>query len=513
MGGFFVPGQAQTPNISTAAVHPCDYNLPTPESLSHSFGYGSHHNSNIPNHGQFGTYASPSSPYYTYNSAPPPRPGTPTSLGISPSDVDAFGGIAVTNGLNMSAVPMGTPCSVHPSSLPATVGVPLSGGPLHPGSHSVSSPSSTKMTPAASGLASAPKQPDSYPDNQLSEKRRKRRESHNAVERRRRDNINERIGELAGLIPGVLFECDTPLVVSTALSPTTSSPTGMSFGMAVGDDPFNMNLFGDCGMHVLPSDGIDTLPDLPEESAGMGTLKKDPAEDGEDGHGGLQGHVNGNGNTPTANGSHSLPPSSANGTIPTNGTASTASGDQITIKANKGMILRKSVEYIRYLQQLVFVQASRGRDLEEQNRALERELATLRGSLSQPPATHREHGNENGNVKGTIDGREEGGLDDKYEWGGDMDVEDVQQRAVRPCHQRRGSRYKQLDQREGLACLQEVELEHEGEQERRGRQRERGLPERTTGIGRSVSRLRGGMAIGINGVGVGGSREGGDMEI
>ncbi|KAJ3177974.1 Transcription factor E3 [Gaertneriomyces sp. JEL0708] len=35
----------------------------------------------------------------------------------------------------------------------------------------------------------------------LTEKRRKRRESHNAVERRRRDNINEKIQELATLLP------------------------------------------------------------------------------------------------------------------------------------------------------------------------------------------------------------------------------------------------------------------------------------------------------------------------
>jgi len=40
----------------------------------------------------------------------------------------------------------------------------------------------------------------------------------------------------------------------------------------------------------------------------------------------------------------------------------------------------QSVEYIRYLQQLVSVQASRGRDLEERNRTLERELATIRGT-------------------------------------------------------------------------------------------------------------------------------------
>jgi hypothetical protein len=35
----------------------------------------------------------------------------------------------------------------------------------------------------------------------LTEKRRKRRESHNAVERRRRDNINEKIQELSSLLP------------------------------------------------------------------------------------------------------------------------------------------------------------------------------------------------------------------------------------------------------------------------------------------------------------------------
>ncbi|CAO3629883.1 unnamed protein product [Cunninghamella echinulata] len=36
---------------------------------------------------------------------------------------------------------------------------------------------------------------------QLFEKKRRRRESHNAVERRRRDNINERIYELSTLLP------------------------------------------------------------------------------------------------------------------------------------------------------------------------------------------------------------------------------------------------------------------------------------------------------------------------
>ena len=35
----------------------------------------------------------------------------------------------------------------------------------------------------------------------LNEKRRRRRESHNQVERRRRDHINEKIQELSGLLP------------------------------------------------------------------------------------------------------------------------------------------------------------------------------------------------------------------------------------------------------------------------------------------------------------------------
>ncbi|KAL1936408.1 hypothetical protein VTP01DRAFT_542 [Rhizomucor pusillus] len=41
---------------------------------------------------------------------------------------------------------------------------------------------------------------------EIFEKRRRRRESHNAVERRRRDNINERIHELCSLLPDHLIE-------------------------------------------------------------------------------------------------------------------------------------------------------------------------------------------------------------------------------------------------------------------------------------------------------------------
>jgi hypothetical protein len=40
----------------------------------------------------------------------------------------------------------------------------------------------------------------------LFEKRRRRRESHNAVERRRRDNINEKIQELSTLLPDLYVD-------------------------------------------------------------------------------------------------------------------------------------------------------------------------------------------------------------------------------------------------------------------------------------------------------------------
>jgi Helix-loop-helix DNA-binding domain len=56
----------------------------------------------------------------------------------------------------------------------------------------------------------------------LKEKRQKRRESHNAVERRRRDNINEKIQELAAIIPD---EFMTPSsAIHGASSPLSGSP-------------------------------------------------------------------------------------------------------------------------------------------------------------------------------------------------------------------------------------------------------------------------------------------------
>jgi hypothetical protein len=56
----------------------------------------------------------------------------------------------------------------------------------------------------------------------LKEKRQKRRESHNAVERRRRDNINEKIQELAAIIPPEFMT--PPTAIHGASPPHAASP-------------------------------------------------------------------------------------------------------------------------------------------------------------------------------------------------------------------------------------------------------------------------------------------------
>ncbi|EIW51650.1 HLH-domain-containing protein [Trametes versicolor FP-101664 SS1] len=138
------------------------------------------------------------------------------------------------------------------------------------------------------------------------EKRRRRRESHNAVERRRRDNINEKISELATLIPECLLDPNA----------TISMPASLS---ASGEDL----IFG--GVRIST-----------EKKEGSGSVEPEDANP-------------------------SSTPTTANGASAANG------GDNgNAVKANKGMILRKSVEYIRYLQQLVSAQANRNRDLEQQ---------------------------------------------------------------------------------------------------------------------------------------------------
>ncbi|KAI0654909.1 helix-loop-helix DNA-binding domain-containing protein [Cubamyces menziesii] len=161
------------------------------------------------------------------------------------------------------------------------------------------------------------------------EKRRRRRESHNAVERRRRDNINEKISELATLIPECLLDpngtppsTETGLPTAAHLDAATATMTMPASLSASGEDL----LFGGVRINTEKKEGSDSAE--PEDA--------NPSS------------------TPTT----------------TNGASAANGGDNgNVVKANKGMILRKSVEYIRYLQQLVSAQANRNRDLEQQLQA------------------------------------------------------------------------------------------------------------------------------------------------
>ncbi|TFK80581.1 HLH-domain-containing protein, partial [Polyporus arcularius HHB13444] len=146
------------------------------------------------------------------------------------------------------------------------------------------------------------------------EKRRRRRESHNAVERRRRDNINEKISELATLIPECLLDPNATMTVPASLS--AASGEDLLFGVT-----------------------INTSADKKE---GSGSAEPE--------------------DLPTT-------PTTTTGASAANSAAAAAADAANGVKANKGMILRKSVEYIRYLQQLVSAQANRNRDLEQQLQA------------------------------------------------------------------------------------------------------------------------------------------------
>jgi hypothetical protein len=241
MGGFFVP-----PNQG-------EYSLPTPDSLSHSFGgfqgyNAAASNTSYPGSNSYASQAGVAVGYGSFNGNGHGRTGTP-SMGISPSEVSTLGMLA-------------------------------------------------------SGAASppAPVKAKHTDGDGLSEKRRRRRESHNAVERRRRDNINERIGELAGLIPGVLFECDgmfpfffgprislwvlltnnlTIFVTAPLIAPTSPTLQSATSPTIEHNDLFSLPLLPDA------SNSDEGLPDVPENGVPgtplVGGLKKDPSEDGDDG--------------------------------------------------------------------------------------------------------------------------------------------------------------------------------------------------------------------------------------
>ncbi|KAI5855692.1 hypothetical protein BZA05DRAFT_416349 [Tricharina praecox] len=103
--------------------------------------------------------------------------------------------------------------------------------------------------------ASLPAKVDHMTGNSQEAKKRRRRESHNLVERRRRDNINERIQDLSQLVPHHRLEDEKvrkQLLNSGSLSPTTvgasGSPPRATSGLAVGP--------GGVGRRAIPPSGI-----------------------------------------------------------------------------------------------------------------------------------------------------------------------------------------------------------------------------------------------------------------
>lgn len=169
----------------------------------------------------------------------------------------------------------------------------------------------------------------------LTEKRRKRRESHNLVERRRRDNINDRISELASLLPQCLL------------------------------DQIN--------------NGSDDAP-IPNSPGTPLSVMLSPA--------------------PTM---ISLPPLSGS---PATGSSSSMSASALAAaaKPNKGSILAKSVDYIRYLQQLLQIHTQRNADLE----SLVSELRKDQRGSSAPSSSGDGESPRDANVRAIV------GLQDRF---------------------------------------------------------------------------------------------------
>ncbi|EST05237.2 Myc-type, basic helix-loop-helix (bHLH) domain protein [Kalmanozyma brasiliensis GHG001] len=174
----------------------------------------------------------------------------------------------------------------------------------------------------------------------LAEKRRKRRESHNAVERRRRDNINEKITELATLLPEAML--------LDAIATSTQGGNSGTFAPAL------------AAKAALAA-------------AAAAAAKGDPMSGGADGQGNLP-------KSSTEAYAAALAPVDAN-------SAALAAAQA---KPNKGIILRKSVEYIRHLQQFLDMQMGRIGFLEAELARSHQALAA--SGMQAPPTTDPQQG-------------------------------------------------------------------------------------------------------------------------
>ncbi|EPQ27476.1 uncharacterized protein PFL1_05014 [Pseudozyma flocculosa PF-1] len=170
----------------------------------------------------------------------------------------------------------------------------------------------------------------------LAEKRRRRRESHNAVERRRRDNINEKITELATLLPEAML--------LDAIATSTQGGNSGTFAPAL-----------TAKAALAAAAAAAAKGDTPPEGLLSGGQEADLTK------------------CSTAAYAAALAPVHAN-------SAALAAAQA---KPNKGIILRKSVEYIRHLQQFLDMQMSRIGFLEAE---LQRHREAMQCSGTQMPS-------------------------------------------------------------------------------------------------------------------------------
>ncbi|GJN93217.1 hypothetical protein Rhopal_006264-T1 [Rhodotorula paludigena] len=179
----------------------------------------------------------------------------------------------------------------------------------------------------------------------VSEKRRKRRESHNAVERRRRDNINDRIAELATLLPEAFISAPGTVDPALALAGGLGTALGAVVeGVTAGSDSQ--------GAEGAASPAIGTLSLMSPAPPAAAVLSGSPASapgSGFAGEGGKQ---------------------------------LSAQQQAALNKPNKGVVLAKSVDYIRFLQQIVELQQQQSTELQRQNAAMREALSSSSSSDS-----------------------------------------------------------------------------------------------------------------------------------
>ncbi|GAA5940487.1 hypothetical protein JCM3775_004810 [Rhodotorula graminis] len=196
------------------------------------------------------------------------------------------------------------------------------------------------------GLADVQEEDDGKGD-QLLEKRRKRRESHNAVERRRRDNINDRIAELSLLVPETFLVPGSP--------PPDGSASGASVLPPVEEGPASPAIGALSLMSPGPSSAA-VLSGSPASAPGAGFATRASAQQQQQ-----------------------------------SAAAEKLSAQQLAAKEkpNKGVVLAKSVKYIKYLQQMVELSQQHAVELQRQNAALRDALAS--SSAQNPHALDVHH--------------------------------------------------------------------------------------------------------------------------